>query len=104
MPCPQGISVPKEFAKQFVRRTIRRGYRFVCDVDLSKAFDRVQHDDLMSRVSRRVNDNPLLKLIGLYLLIFVEPPDADPHVRWCGEGVPKGASLPDFVFACDLIT
>jgi len=53
-------------AKQ-VRRTIRRGYRFVCDVDLSKFFDRVQHDVLMSRVARRVKDKRLLKLIGRFL-------------------------------------
>jgi RNA-directed DNA polymerase len=53
-------------AKQ-VRRTLRRGFRFVCDVDLSKFFDRVQHDILMSRVARRVKDKRLLKLIGRYL-------------------------------------
>jgi RNA-directed DNA polymerase len=53
-------------AKQ-VRRTLRRGLRFVCDVDLSKFFDRVQHDILMSRVARRVKDKRLLKLIGRYL-------------------------------------
>jgi len=53
-------------AKQ-VRGTIRRGYRFVCDVDLSKFFDRVQHDVLMARVSRRIKDKRLLKLIGRYL-------------------------------------
>jgi RNA-directed DNA polymerase len=53
-------------AKQ-VKRTIRQGYRFACDVDLSKFFDRVQHDVLMSRVARRVKDKRLLKLIGRYL-------------------------------------
>lgn len=53
-------------AKQ-VSKTIRRGYRFVCDVDLSKFFDRVQHDVLMSRVSRRIEDKRLLRLIGRYL-------------------------------------
>ncbi|WP_218933101.1 group II intron reverse transcriptase/maturase [Roseimaritima multifibrata] len=53
-------------AKQ-VRRTVRRGYRFVADFDLSKFFDRVQHDVLMSRVARRVRDKRLLQLIGRYL-------------------------------------
>jgi len=53
-------------AKQ-VRRTIRRGYRFAADIDLSKFFDRVQHDVLMSRVARRVHDKMLLRLIGRYL-------------------------------------
>ena len=53
-------------AKQ-VQRTIRRGYRYAADVDLSKFFDRVQHDVLMARVSRRVDDKLLLRLIGRYL-------------------------------------
>jgi len=53
-------------AKQ-VRHTIRRGYCYVADVDLSKFFDRVQHDVLMARVSRRVDDKLLLRLIGRYL-------------------------------------
>lgn len=53
-------------AKQ-VRATIRRGYRYAADIDLSKFFDRVQHDILMSRVARRVQDKMLLRLIGRYL-------------------------------------
>lgn len=54
-------------AARQVQRTIRKGYRFVVDMDLSKFFDRVQHDVLMSRVARRVSDKRLLKLIGRYL-------------------------------------
>ena len=54
-------------ATKQVRVTIRRGYRFAADVDLSKFFDRVQHDVLMARVARRVHDKPLLQLIGRYL-------------------------------------
>jgi RNA-directed DNA polymerase len=53
-------------AKQ-VQRIIRRGHRFAADIDLSKFFDRVQHDVLMARVARRVNDKTLLRLIGRYL-------------------------------------
>lgn len=50
-----------------VQRHIRDGYRECIDMDLSKFFDRVQHDVLMSRVSRKVHDKRLLKLIGRYL-------------------------------------
>jgi RNA-directed DNA polymerase len=46
---------------------VRIGYRFVVDMDLSKFFDRVRHDVLMSRISRKVSDKGLLKLIGRYL-------------------------------------
>ena len=53
-------------AKQ-VRRIIRRGYRFAADIDLSKFFDRVGHDVLMTRVARRIDDKVLLRLIGRYL-------------------------------------
>ena len=54
-------------AAQQVQRTIRRGYRYAVDMDLSKFFDRVQHDVLMARVARRVDDKMLLRLIGRYL-------------------------------------
>jgi len=50
-----------------IQHTIRSGYRWCVDMDLSKFFDRVQHDVLMARVSRKVHDQRLLKLIGRYL-------------------------------------
>jgi RNA-directed DNA polymerase len=54
-------------AVQQVQAQIRAGYRHCVDMDLSKFFDRVQHDVLMSRVSRKVHDKRLLRLIGRYL-------------------------------------
>jgi len=50
-----------------IQTTIRSGYRHCVDMDLSKFFDRVQHDVLMTRVSRKVRDKRLLRLIGRYL-------------------------------------
>lgn len=50
-----------------IQATIRSGHRWVVDVDLSKFFDRVDHDILMSRVARKVSDKRVLKLIGRYL-------------------------------------
>jgi len=50
-----------------IQQTIRSGYRWCVDMDLSKFFDRVQHDVLMARVSRKVHDRRLLTLIGRYL-------------------------------------
>jgi len=50
-------------AKQ-VQRTIRRGYCYSVDMDLSKFFDRVQHDVLVARVSHRVDVKMLLRLIS----------------------------------------
>ena len=54
-------------AVQQVKRYIKQGLHQAVDVDLSKFFDTVSHDVLMSRVSRKIHDKRLLKLIGRYL-------------------------------------
>ena len=54
-------------AARQVKQFIRNGYRHCVDMDLSKFFDRVQHDVLMVRVARKVQDRRLLQLIELYL-------------------------------------
>ncbi len=54
-------------AAKRVQQIIRQRREFCVDVDLSKFFDRVQHDVLMSRVSRKVRDVRLLRLIGCFL-------------------------------------
>jgi RNA-directed DNA polymerase len=51
------------------------------------SFDRVQHDVLMSRVSRKVHDWRLLRLIGRYLRagVMVEgvlQPTEEVHFCW----------------------
>ena len=46
---------------------IREGYKIAVDVDLEKFFDTVNHDLLMERLSRRIKDKRVLKLIGKYL-------------------------------------
>ena len=73
-------------AKQ-VQRTIRQRYRFVVDMDLSKFFDRVQHDVLMSRLARKVSDKRLLKLFGRYLRAGVL---VDGILQPTREGTPQG--------------
>ncbi len=40
----------------------------VVDVDLEKFFDRVNHDILMERLSRRIDDKAVLRLIRRYLV------------------------------------
>lgn len=50
-----------------VQGIIKQGRRFAVDVDLSKFFDRVNHDLLMTYLGRKVKDKRLLKLIKLYL-------------------------------------
>jgi len=49
------------------QRYVQDGYRVVVDVDLEKFFDRVNHDILMDRLSRRIGDKAVLRLIRRYL-------------------------------------
>lgn len=46
---------------------MNQGYKYVVDMDLEKFFDKVNHDILMHRMSKRIKDKRVLKLIRLYL-------------------------------------
>lgn len=46
---------------------VQEGFRIVVDVDLSKFFDRVNHDILIDRLRKRVNDAGVLRLVRAYL-------------------------------------
>lgn len=54
-------------AVEAARRYVAEGKRWVVDLDLEKFFDRVNHDVLMARVARKVEDKRVLKLIRRYL-------------------------------------
>lgn len=70
---------------------VRAGYEWVVDIDLKTFFDRVHHQRLMSRLAERVDDKPLLILIGRMLKARVILPDG---VRVAtAEGVPQGGPL-----------
>jgi RNA-directed DNA polymerase len=73
-----------------VKGFITAGHKVAVDVDLSKFFDRVDHDILMARLSRHVSDKRLLKLIGRYLRAGVEI-EGIRHPT--SEGVPQGGPL-----------
>jgi len=46
---------------------INQGYKWVVDMDLEKFFDKVNHDILIDRLSRRIEDKRVLDLIRKYL-------------------------------------
>lgn len=54
-------------ALQKAREYVATGGDWVVDIDLEKFFDQVNHDILMSRVARKVQDKRILKLIRRYL-------------------------------------
>jgi RNA-directed DNA polymerase len=49
------------------QRYVAEGRRYIVDIDLEKFFDRVNHDMLMARVARRVEDKRVLRLVRRYL-------------------------------------
>ena len=54
-------------AVRHVRCLAEDGAQWVVDLDLEKFFDRINHDILMARVARRVQDPQVLRLIRRYL-------------------------------------
>ncbi|MEM1205991.1 MAG: group II intron reverse transcriptase/maturase, partial [Acidobacteriota bacterium] len=72
------------------QRYIQGGRRWVVDVDLESFFDRVNHDVLLERLSRRIPDKSVLGLIRRYLEagILVNGVKVDRH-----EGTPQGGPL-----------
>ena len=84
---------PRRSAHQALERArehIATGHRWVVDLDLEKFFDRVNHDVLMSRLARRIEDKRILRLIRRYL---------QAGMMWDGlvsqrtEGTPQGGPL-----------
>ena len=77
-------------AVEQARGYIKEGHGWAVHLDLEKFFDRVNHDRLISRLSTRVKDKRVLKLIGRYLRSGVmigglcEPTE---------EGTPQGGPL-----------
>lgn len=69
---------------------IAEGYGFTVDMDLEKFFDRVNHDLLMGRVAKRVEDKRLLKLIRAFLNAGVME---NGLVSPSEEGTPQGGPL-----------
>lgn len=66
------------------------GSRYVVDIDLSKFFDRVNHDYLMSLLSKSINDKRLLSLIRRYLQTGIL---LDGLTGKRTEGTPQGSPL-----------
>ena len=72
------------------QRYIQEGKRVVVDVDLEKFFDRVNHDVLMGRLEKRIEDKRMLGLIRRYLEAGII---ANGVVMERYEGTPQGGPL-----------
>ena len=84
---------PGRNAHQAIRQVqahVKAGYRWAVDLDLARFFDNVNHDLLMSLLSRSIADKRLLALIGRYLRAGVLVGE---HPQPSEVGTPQGGPL-----------
>ena len=77
-------------AVQQAQQHVESGCNWVVDLDLEKFFDQVNHDILMGKLSRKVSDRRVLKLIRRYLKAGMM---TDGVVLPRQEGTPQGSPL-----------
>jgi RNA-directed DNA polymerase len=77
-------------AVKAARAYVQSGKRVVVDVDLAKFFDRVNHDILMDRLGKRIEDAGVIRLVRAYLNAGIMDGGvvADRHL-----GTPQGGPL-----------
>lgn len=69
---------------------VQDGFRVVVDVDLEKFFDRVNHDVLMDRLTKRIADAGIIRLIRAYLSVGIMHGGV---VSQREQGTPQGGPL-----------
>lgn len=85
-----GRSVPMAVARVAHHRD--QGYQWVVDADIETFFDQIDHNLLLAKLRRTLDDHSLLPLIQLWLAAtLVEPGSSQP--RLLTRGVPQGSPI-----------
>jgi group II intron reverse transcriptase/maturase len=69
---------------------VQAGKNWVVDMDITKFFDRVNHDILMNRIGQTIRDKRVLRLMGKYLRAGVM---VEGVVQSSEEGTPQGGPI-----------
>jgi len=77
-------------AIEAARNHVLSGKTWVVDIDISAFFDEVNHDILMSKISHKIADKRVLRLIGNYLRA---PIDRQGQCQKRHQGTPQGGPL-----------
>ncbi len=77
-------------AVRAAQRYVQAGKDWLVDIDITKFFDRVNHDILMTRIGQTVRDKRVLRLIGRYLRAGAMVQGV---VQDSEEGTPQGGPL-----------
>jgi len=80
---------PQQALKK-AQKIVKNGKEYVVDIDLSKFFDRVNHDRLIHLLSGHVTDKRILRLVGMILRSGVM---ANGTVTFTREGTIQGSPL-----------
>ena len=80
------------------RDHINKGKRWIVDVDLSKFFDEVNHERLLSRLRKRIEDRRVIHLIHRYLKAgIMEEGIVEPRTKGTPQGSPVSPLLSNIV-------
>ena len=77
-------------AVESAQRIVKSGKEYVIDIDLSKFFDRINHDRLIYLLSGKIDDKRILRLIGMILRSGIMK---DGLVEPSKEGTTQGSPL-----------
>lgn len=77
-------------AVEAAQSIVKKGKPFVVDLDLSKFFDRIHHDRLISRLALQIQDKRILRLVGLILRSGIM---VNGTIEYPGEGSVQGSPL-----------
>ena len=96
--CPAEVSRGRSTSRPFVS-VVRKGRTMKNKGELPTPAERGHCSDRSQPIRRASISQPWACLRKgtqeRSLLLFAEPPSADPHARWCGEGARQRAPLPD---------